>query len=395
METDDTTTTPTPDGPAPRQARRLARSPRDRVIAGVAGGLGEYFGVDAVLFRIAFVALTVAGGSGLALYLLAWLVLPETDDNERAGERVSRWFRQKPVLAIIGTVIAVNVVADGWWWGDRHRSGNDFFWGIVLVGLGVAFLVNRQRGRWTASTTGTVDPEPTAPGPTLTGDPLLDDAARLEAGGRLTDEMWPPSPPTKTVAVVPRHRPFLTPVTISVLLVGGGIAALFGMALQTYLGVALLVVGAAMLIGSRFGRARGLIAVGLALAAAATFTSAVDLSLEGGAGTRLRRPTRVAQLQPYRLGVGELTLDLRDLDFVGTQAIEARIGFGELRVLVPDDVQVEADTHVGLGEVRGFGSTEDGVSVDRTFRRTAGSETGRRLQLDLDAGIGEITVEAS
>src|SRR5687768_13562718 len=81
METDETTTTTPADGP-PTPVRCLTKSPNDRVIAGVAGGLGEYFGLDPVLFRIGFVVLSVAGGSGLALYGLGWLLLPEPGDNE-------------------------------------------------------------------------------------------------------------------------------------------------------------------------------------------------------------------------------------------------------------------------------------------------------------------------
>ena len=80
METDETQT-PAPSGGV-GTGRRLTKSPHDRVIAGVAGGLAECFGVDAVLFRIGFVALSIAGGSGLALYGLGWLLLPEVDDHE-------------------------------------------------------------------------------------------------------------------------------------------------------------------------------------------------------------------------------------------------------------------------------------------------------------------------
>jgi phage shock protein PspC (stress-responsive transcriptional regulator) len=80
---------PEPDGDASEGpssgSRRLVRSRDDRVIAGVAGGLGAYFGIDPILFRIGFVLLVIAGaGSGLVLYVIAWVVLPE-GDTDRAG----------------------------------------------------------------------------------------------------------------------------------------------------------------------------------------------------------------------------------------------------------------------------------------------------------------------
>lgn len=64
--------------PPPRASdRSLRRSRDDRVIAGVAGGLGRYLGVDPVVVRVAFVVLALFGGSGVLAYLVGWLVIPE------------------------------------------------------------------------------------------------------------------------------------------------------------------------------------------------------------------------------------------------------------------------------------------------------------------------------
>jgi phage shock protein C len=55
---------------------RLTRSRTQKKIAGVAGGLAEHTGVDAVVWRVAFIALTVCGGSGVLAYGLLWLLMP-------------------------------------------------------------------------------------------------------------------------------------------------------------------------------------------------------------------------------------------------------------------------------------------------------------------------------
>jgi phage shock protein PspC (stress-responsive transcriptional regulator) len=68
---------PTPASP-PRP--RLTRSRTERVLGGVAGGLARYTGVDAVLWRVAFLALTVAGGGGVLVYALLWLLVPAAED---------------------------------------------------------------------------------------------------------------------------------------------------------------------------------------------------------------------------------------------------------------------------------------------------------------------------
>jgi phage shock protein PspC (stress-responsive transcriptional regulator) len=58
------------------QFRRRLERPTDRMIAGVCGGLGDYFDVDPVVVRLVFVVLTAAGGAGLLAYLILWIVMP-------------------------------------------------------------------------------------------------------------------------------------------------------------------------------------------------------------------------------------------------------------------------------------------------------------------------------
>ncbi|HON19829.1 MAG TPA: PspC domain-containing protein [Bacteroidales bacterium] len=57
--------------------KKFTRSVSNRCIAGVCGGLSEYFNVDITLLRAIFVALAIFGGGGLILYLILWLLAPE------------------------------------------------------------------------------------------------------------------------------------------------------------------------------------------------------------------------------------------------------------------------------------------------------------------------------
>jgi phage shock protein C len=61
--------------------RKLYRSRTDRKLAGVCGGLAQYFNLDPTLIRVLFVVLAVLGGSGLVLYLAMWIIVP----NEPQG----------------------------------------------------------------------------------------------------------------------------------------------------------------------------------------------------------------------------------------------------------------------------------------------------------------------
>jgi phage shock protein PspC (stress-responsive transcriptional regulator) len=60
----------------PPATPRLRRGDTDRMIGGVCGGLADYTGIDAVLWRVAFIALTVLGGSGILFYAVLWLLMP-------------------------------------------------------------------------------------------------------------------------------------------------------------------------------------------------------------------------------------------------------------------------------------------------------------------------------
>lgn len=57
--------------------KRLYRSTENKMIAGVCGGLGEYFDIDPTIVRLVVVAAAVAAGSGLVAYILAWIVIPQ------------------------------------------------------------------------------------------------------------------------------------------------------------------------------------------------------------------------------------------------------------------------------------------------------------------------------
>lgn len=61
------------------EVRQLRRSRSNRNLAGVCAGIAEYFGWDPTLVRVAWVLLTLLGGSGFLLYLIFWVVMPEAE----------------------------------------------------------------------------------------------------------------------------------------------------------------------------------------------------------------------------------------------------------------------------------------------------------------------------
>src|SRR6476659_7744625 len=133
MTTQAPTPTPEPGGQASRQ---LTRSSSDRVIAGVAGGLGRYFNIDPVVVRIAFIVLTFVGGAGFVAYGAAWLLVPtDTGEHARYGGRDILVRSLLALLLLGGTIILA--LAAGW----LVAVGGGTAAAIVIIGAGLALVI--------------------------------------------------------------------------------------------------------------------------------------------------------------------------------------------------------------------------------------------------------------
>jgi phage shock protein C len=124
------------------RSRRLWRSRDDRLVAGVAGGLGRYLGVDPVIVRLVFVVLAVAGGGGVLAYLIAWVVIPEApadgqDPPVPGGSGTS--MIAGLVLVALGAILFVDRVVPGFSW--------RFVGPVLLVALGVVLLARGREAR--------------------------------------------------------------------------------------------------------------------------------------------------------------------------------------------------------------------------------------------------------
>jgi phage shock protein C len=73
----------------------LRRPFEDRMLAGVAAGIGRYLGVDPTIIRIAFVVLTVAGGAGIPLYLAGLLLIPDEGSDQSIASSIIESFQSR------------------------------------------------------------------------------------------------------------------------------------------------------------------------------------------------------------------------------------------------------------------------------------------------------------
>ena len=100
------------------QLKRLERTSDDRLIAGVAGGLGRYFDLSPTVFRLGLVALTLLGGAGFLVYLAAVLVIPEEGQDQSVVEKALLKRRDRPWalagLGVVALIVAAILSSSSW-----------------------------------------------------------------------------------------------------------------------------------------------------------------------------------------------------------------------------------------------------------------------------------------
>ncbi|MBI2237128.1 MAG: PspC domain-containing protein [Actinobacteria bacterium] len=232
----------TPHGPR----RPLRRRAGHRLFAGVAGGLADYAGVRPMVFRLAFVLFTVAGGLGLLIYLLLWWVVPREDLPDSAGERLLRRFPNAPSWAGIGLLMLGAVLLAGQFGLWRPNV----LWAFLLIGLGVVLFKR--------------DAERQAPERARAASPV---EPPVTAGELERPAMFEPLPEPRP----PRPRSSLGWLTFGGMLLALGMAAVLDNlgAIRPWVGqypaLALGILGAGLVVGAWWGRARSLILLGLLL----------------------------------------------------------------------------------------------------------------------------------
>jgi phage shock protein PspC (stress-responsive transcriptional regulator) len=412
-----TTPTGTPDMPAggPGQYKRWHRSRRDRMLAGVCGGVGESLGVDPVVIRVVVVVLTFFGGAGVVAYIAGWLLLADGEEASPVRRALGRRGGEAWTgLALIGllalaVVITLDSLVSGW--GPGHQRGP--FPLVILFGLVAAgYLLLKRQDAQAAPAAG---PLPTgapdtpawsaAPGasPSSTAPVDLGKSDPTAApGGPPPGAPWvPPVPSTPPPDPAPEPRSMVGLATFSLILIAlGGLAVAQTLGLDVappvYPAVVLAGSGLGLLVVTRYGRARGLIALGI-IALLAIGPTAVVNEYDGKwvSDDTPIRPLAVADVaSEYRYRVGQIDLDLSAVDFTAQSvATHIRLGAGETLVYVPRTVDVVIAAKVRVGELNVFDRTEEGIDNRITLRDDGpDGPGGGTLNLTINQGVGHVEV---
>jgi phage shock protein PspC (stress-responsive transcriptional regulator) len=379
-------------------ATRPRRRTGEGKIAGVAAAIGRRYAIDPALIRVAFVVATLFSGVGVLLYLLGWLLLPaETGQVSGAGGVVGRG---RGVLSAALTFVLVallvpvtRAVFDG-------RASGVL---ALAVAVGALVLLHRSRatlGETPGSLVPAAPPGPTAPDgatPTIDGagrpvPPTWDPLGVAPFAWDLPEPSASPAHPT-----APRSARSVTPVTLGLALLAGGIAVAFapGLAAAQVAALLLGVVGLGLVVGSFLRGGRGLIFLAVPLALL-TWVLQVTPAAGFTVGVRHWYPITTAQVQHrYAVALGNGRLDLSGLRLANGQTVttSVAVGIGQTHVILPPNIDTQVSCQTLIGEVDCLGRTGVGhPSRANVTDHGPHGPGGGKLVLTVRSGVGQVHV---
>jgi phage shock protein PspC (stress-responsive transcriptional regulator) len=371
------------------EVRTLRRSESDRVAAGLAGGMGEYFGVDPVIFRVLFATTAFFGGAGILAYLIAWAVIPERSQQNASIDRFVAGMRRRKVplwVAGVGGVLVVWIVLSSWW--VPWRVFPWMFFPLLLAAVILAVGLSRRPAQ-------PIGPQAQATQPVAAYGP----AAGFTAVQPATGEFRSWISEARQAARERRRRS--APVRWGTL---GGLAFVlvllavadvaWGVVIPAYFWAVLLVVTSGLVVGAITRRPVWWISVLLVPAAIGAFVFAgCRASLHDGSGDNTYTPVNAAALHTnYRQAFGRLELDLTQLTALDApQTIHLTQAAGQVRLIVPQNLAVTVHSKVRLGDVTIDGRTDSGGMSISSDLVTPGP--GSPLTVDVDINAGELRIE--
>ncbi|MDY7088255.1 MAG: PspC domain-containing protein [Actinomycetota bacterium] len=434
---------------------KLVRPRQGRYVAGVCGALARATNTDPVLWRVLLAVLGLLSGVGVLLYLIGWLVMPAEGDTASPIESLLGKGRSGMAPASVVLLGGAAVLTFAFIMQDGVRASllacAVIVGAILLIKRSGAGQQGGPAGTFPAAGQPPTAPpasppgpfEPTAfdktaqfgavpppPGPATATAPPAQPVGTPSAPpppppyapppsgyrppfaphgpyARPTPVTYPPAPPAPPVPPLrvkppkpPRERSKLGRLTFfAALMVIGVIAAIdtagASVAVSVYFAGALITVALGLIVGAWLGRARGLIALGILLSIGLTISTGAE-RWGGEFGNSIYRPASPAAVADrYDFTAGSATLDLRQVNFTGQeQNVVVTMKFGQIRVLLPENVDTTALMQVKNGRAVIFGKQFqdgeiNGESLTDLGRDGAGGGT---LKLDLQMDTGNVEV---
>ncbi|HEX6761032.1 MAG TPA: PspC domain-containing protein [Propionibacteriaceae bacterium] len=433
----------------------IRRSATDVKLTGLCGGVAQHWGIDPVLVRVGWALLALSGGIGLVLYLAGWLLIP-VEGNDRAlvddlfGESVRRWPKELWITLVVVASLAMFtifgwlspfsvapavVIAVIWYFGFyKGRQSNADKASTPTVGAGseqaqpaepqfvrypgppTPFTeaaeawqrrMEEHMGQAAAGRTAAAPPDewPSPPAARLSHPAPDPEPAEHTAFLAEPDPVGlyaepTPAPPIKMSATKSAKRLRLVSlIVLGLTLSGLGMAQALGVVipLAGYFAAALLVIGVTLVAATWFGMARGLLPVGVLLAAAVLIVTAAGPALRAPFATSTHAYTTLAELPAAgdSEDFGRLSVDLSQLAVTTDTSYTAHVDLGHLEVTVPKDANVVVNYRTDMGAVRAYGEeVQAGSELTGQIKDPQLAQPGQHtLTLNLSVDAGNIQVK--
>jgi phage shock protein PspC (stress-responsive transcriptional regulator) len=371
------------DEPAAVRAR-WARS-EDRVVAGVSGGLGDALGLDPLIIRLGFVAVTALSAAGIPAYIAGWLLLrPDPYAPPISGVR-------KLIGAGLAGIAVLGILSN-----DGPTLGGNVLLAALLIGVAFAIWGPRRIDGgaldWRRSAEAAQENLRGAVGNVR------------EATGNLGRTATQAKPAVDWVPRPRRVRKPLSPLGrfgfLAALVAGIGTYVFGGRDAEAAtwgFGVTAAICGAALIVSLFWGRARWLVIPGLLAGGGAVLANAADWAGTPWATSGIDgyfQPTSATDVRSsYRYGSIDYTLDLTNITDDVTTELSGSVG--NIVIYVPPTARVDVVARVGLGNIdfSDQGTNNFGRHDSQTV--SFGPEGGNRIKLNLSVGVGGISIVKS
>jgi phage shock protein PspC (stress-responsive transcriptional regulator) len=338
------------------------------MLAGVAQGVADNFGIHPWIPRVFFILTAFIGGLGIALYAAGWAFIRSEDEAETPADRFfsgassPRSWLGIGLIVVAGIIILSNftfLAAEVIWAGAFLVVGLLLYLGYIPTGGGGDREASSESKegvqQMTTTETRVLEVEPDGDSP---------------AGGATPPPTPGPTPPERPPAK-PREPSILGRLTMGVMLLGLGILAIldnfdvFAVEIEPrhYLALAVTIVGVGLLVGSIAGRARWLILLGAIMIPTLMFSPVFEYDWNETTFDATETPLTFEEVEPnYHVDLGELAIDLRQLPWQGEEIeISATVDAGNLVIYLPDGVGIVGGARVDAGRVSGLGRSTGGL----------------------------------
>ncbi|GAB3699983.1 PspC domain-containing protein [Mariniluteicoccus flavus] len=423
----------------------------DAKAAGVCAGLAASWRIDPLVLRIVCVVLALGGGVGIVLYAAAWLALPKQGSDRSHLDGVFPGWRQWPPVAVGAVLVVASLLVSAalgailpfgvtpslvvlavWYFGFHRprraaaadRSGHSREHTSVTATTSSPFAQETEFTQLAAAWQARVHdhlarsgqmppPPPRTPGVELQSGRTQEPAYATHPGYSLEAFLAAPDPvglyaepttlatstgasvePTTRARRTNRRLAWLGLTAMGAALGAVGVVDIFRVVpFEAYPAAALLVVGLALLAGTRFGRPRGFVALGVVLA----------LTTLGGLADRSNHSpsaaTMITAVAPSDIPVevirnrGPVDIDLSAVTLTEDRTMTAKVDVGHLHIKVPQNARVRVDYSTDVGHASILGRThEGGVDVKGTTVDDP-SPTGPLLTIVAHVDAGQLVIE--